>query len=84
MTFLENVLANVEADSYVFENYKEEACKKLENYFDQRYEPLLLLEGGAADHPSCFHEERGKLCGYAFERGDLVYRCKYAQKIFLS
>ena len=69
MSFFETVLDYGKPDNYSF--HEESAKKRLEIFFEKRYQKLL-----EADHPSSFHEERGKLCGYAFERGDLVYRCK--------
>lgn len=45
--------------------------KKAFDYFDEQFAGLLQKT-----HPLAVHEERGKLCGYAFEKGDLVYRCK--------
>lgn len=44
------------------------------SWLDQNY----LVEGlSDTARSTLLAEDRGKLCGYAFQKGDIVYRCKY-------
>jgi hypothetical protein len=69
MSFLEFVVDNFIRDGYIFN--AEKSVQVFRAYYEEKYQLLF-----SAGHPSRFHEARGKLCGYAFERGDLVYRCR--------